>query len=298
MKVNGNLLRGVIRARLHAKLVKENGFTPESPTEFTKIREFDKIKWPQNVKLLGSSQKVLKGEKKGYGTAVLYLSAASSSVPYGGRNMCPWASPECIRLCLGHTSGRLQFDTSQNAQLWKTLLFAHAPKIFACILYDEIKAHVEWCRGKGLRPCVRLNGDSDERFENLSLPESLHMYGASTIMEIFPNVIFYDYTKSFNRMLAFLKKEMPFNYHLTFSHSEDNGHEAERVLEMGGNVAVVFDTKDQSDFPDTFEGYTVVNGDETDLTFLYPAGSVVALTVKGKHVESPFFLPTDEIAIL
>ena len=41
-------------------------------------------------------------------------------------------------------------------------------------------------------------------------------------------------------MKAFLSGELPSNYHLTFSCSETNSKIAKLVLEMGGNVAVVF----------------------------------------------------------
>ena len=57
------------------------------------------------------------------------------------------------------------------------------------------------------------------------------------------------------------------NYHLTFSRSESNRTEALRYLEMGGNVAIVFDK-----IPETltYNGrtYRVVDGDRHDLRFL------------------------------
>ena len=59
------------------------------------------------------------------------------------------------------------------------------------------------------------------------------------IFDHFPDQIFYDYTKDFKRF----DKELPKNYHLTFSMSEGNFVHAISLLEKGVNVAVVFDTK-------------------------------------------------------
>jgi hypothetical protein len=49
------------------------------------------------------------------------------------------------------------------------------------------------------------------------------------------------------------------------------------VLEMGGNVAVVF----RNQLPQTWKGYEVVNGDENDLRFLDKQGVVIGLIEKG-----------------
>ena len=72
-------------------------------------------------------------------------------------------------------------------------------------------------------------------------------------------------------------KEFPSNYHLTFSRSETNDKLCEMVLEMKGNVAVVF----RNQLPETWKGYEVINGDENDLRFLDKQGVVVGLIEKG-----------------
>jgi hypothetical protein len=92
-------------------------------------------------------------------------------------------------------------------------------------------------------------------------------------MAMFPTVQFYDYTKIQNR------RDLPANYHLTFSLAESNDEQARLAIANGMSVAVVFRTKD---FPTTFMGLPVVNGDETDLRFLDDAGSIIALKAKGK----------------
>lgn len=53
-------------------------------------------------------------------------------------------------------------------------------------------------------------------------------------------VQFYDYTKVYKRALKFVQKEMPGNYHLTYSLNEDNRAHAFEILRMGGNISAVF----------------------------------------------------------
>lgn len=73
------------------------------------------------------------------------------------------------------------------------------------------------------------------------------------------------------------RRDLPANYHLTFSLAEDNDAFAVKALENGMNVAAVFRT-----LPDTFMGRKVINGDDTDLRFLDEQGVIVGLKAKGK----------------
>ena len=75
-----------------------------------------------------------------------------------------------------------------------------------------------------------------------------------------------------------LKGSLPSNYHLTFSRSEANEAQALDVLKAGGNVACVF----SGSLPETYLGFRVINGDESDLRFLDPSGVIVGLKAKGK----------------
>ncbi len=102
------------------------------------------------------------------------------------------------------------------------------------------------------------------------------MWENHKIFELFPNVQFYDYTKHFNRMIKYLKSDMPKNYHLTFSRNEANDFQSTQVLKAGGNVAVVF----RKELPETYKGFKVINGDEHDLRFLDEANVVVGLKEK------------------
>ena len=138
-------------------------------------------------------------------------------------------------------------------------------------LIKEITAAIKSAKKQNLIAAFRLNLTSDLPWEKIKL-------NGQSVFELFPQVTFYDYTKSPERMTAFLAGEMPKNYHLTFSRSETNGAIAESILKSGGNVAMVF----RKSLPSQYLGAEVVNGDETDLRFLDGAGKIVGLVEKGK----------------
>ena len=143
--------------------------------------------------------------------------------------------------------------------------------LFLSRLFKEITAAIKSAKKKELTATFRLNLTSDLPWEKIKL------HGVS-ILELFPEATFYDYTKSPERMTAFLAGEMPKNYHLTFSRSETNGAIAESILKSGGNVAMVF----RKSLPAQYLGADVINGDETDLRFLDGAGKIIGLVEKGK----------------
>jgi hypothetical protein len=79
-----------------------------------------------------------------------------------------------------------------------------------------------------------------------------------------------------------IMKQLPANYHVTLSYSGKNESLCKKYLAKGGNVAVVFNVKDVNDFPITWNGFKVVNGDETDYR---PAdGNGVVVGLKWKHI--------------
>src|SRR5262249_25256337 len=128
----------------------------------------------------------------------------------------------------------------------------------------------------GLTPVVRLNGTSDLPWHMLRLNDG------RTVMETFPDIQFYDYTKHPQRAALGAKGGLPSNYAVTFSRSEENGADVDRVLAAGANTAVVFTTRKGQALPDTYRGVRVVDGDHDDLRFLDPHNVVVGLRAKGK----------------
>jgi len=163
------------------------------------------------------------------------------------------------------------YSTVQAARIAKTKFFFQEKPIFLSRLIREITSAVKSAKKQNLIAAFRLNLTSDLPWEKIKL-------NGQSVFELFPSVQFYDYTKSPERMTAFLAGEMPKNYHLTFSRSETNGAIAESILKSGGNVAMVF----RKSLPSQYLGAKVVNGDETDLRFLDGAGKIVGLVEKGK----------------
>lgn len=216
--------------------------------------------------------KTVKGEKLGYLTGVLYLAPADIS----GWEVCPCRSPGCTKACL-YTAGRGAFSSVQKARIKKTEEFFTNRDEFLQQLRKDIKSLKKKADKSNMIPAIRLNGTSDIEWTRFG------------IMEDFPDIQFYDYTKVFNR----LTRPKPLNYHLTFSKHENNTEECIAALTLGYNVAVVF----YKSLPDKWNGYEVVNGDETDLRFLDPQGVVVGLKAKGraKREETGFVITKNEI---
>ena len=229
--------------------------------------EIDEVFFGEIRSLLTSNNpKTMKGLKKGYMSAILHLSPSDRS----GFQVCPKATTGCRAACL-NTAGHggiglttIGDNSVQRARRRKTYWYFARREEFLDQLELEIRAHVRKAERKGLIPCVRLNGTSDIRWENVSLVQAPNMF------EHFPHVQFYDYTKVPGRDL-----DIP-NYHLTFSLAESNDSDAQAELERGCNIAVVFDK-----VPETYLGTPVIDGDESDLRFLDPAGVVVGLKAKG-----------------
>jgi hypothetical protein len=217
--------------------------------------------------------KVKKGEKENVLTAIIYLSPWQESVPFGGTNLCPLASMGCAVACLGVNSRRLKMSTGFNSKLWKTLLWLYRPDVFKALLFRDLSNLEKRAKRKGMKAACRPNGTSDILWE-LHLPE---------MFEEFPNIQFYDYTKIENRF----SRPLPLNYHLTFSHSENNIDACFRVLNAGFNVAVVFNNLPIA-MEFGFQGFPVCDADKSDYRPSDPKG-ISGLSIKaGVKDESGF----------
>lgn len=215
-------------------------------------------------KLLSTANpKIQKGTKLGYLSFILHLSPADVA---GAGNTCPKATAGCKAACL-NTAGRGGMFTPeqgtnavQEARKRKTRQFFADKKAFAEVLKKDIEKAIKYADKQGLTPVFRLNGTSDIAWEK---------YG---IIEAFPTVQFYDYTKIIGRKVAHLP-----NYHLTFSAADGNDADVAKAIAQGMNVTVVFDK-----IPAEYMGKPVFNADDTDLRFLDPKGAVLGLKAKGR----------------
>lgn len=212
---------------------------------------------------VSADAKTVKGEKQGVLTAILYMAPSDQS---GVINVCPHASAGCRAACL-FSAGRGAFGNVIAARTKRTVWFASDREGFLAQLRADIMLFVALAASKGMKPAIRLNGTSDLPYEKFG------------IFDKFPDVQFYDYTKDKGRFGRYLANELPANYHLTFSRSEENGEHAAAFIQRGGNVAVVFAGKQ---LPSHYMGAEVINGDESDLRFMDARGVVVGLLAKGK----------------
>jgi len=203
---------------------------------------------------IGNDAKTVKGHKKGVRTAILYLSPTTIS----GRNFCPWSSAGCRAACL-NTAGRGIMTNVQQARLERSKLLNLNGDAFMAALKGEIAMFAALTSRSGLIPAVRLNGTSDLDWGD--------------VIDSFPHIQFYDYTKSLRRVIDNRRK----NYWLTFSRSETNHDDCISALEAGFNVAAVFANR-----PRRYEGFPVIDGDDTDVRFMDPQGVWVGLSPKGK----------------
>lgn len=214
----------------------------------------------------GQDAKTVKGNNSGYFTAIMYLKPFKTL----GVNLCPMAeTAKCIEGCL-NTAGRGQMSNVQKGRQRKTEWFIKDQSGFMRQLFQDLTKFVNYCDKRDILPAVRLNGTSDIRWENIKIAHQ-------NIFEWFPMIQFYDYSKIANR------RNIPENYHLTFSYSEANPiyqRQTKIALDKGMNVAVVFRHKEN--MPKTFLGLPVIDGDKTDLRFLDPSQCIVGLYAKGK----------------
>lgn len=214
-----------------------------------------------------NNDKTIKGEKKGYITYIMYLAPHTQNSK--GINLCSHASKGCAKACL-FNSGAARFDRVQNGKINKTEYYLANRKNFMLKLHNEITKIEAKFKDSDTIPTVRLNGTSDIPFEKFKIVDD------KNIFELHPNIQFYDYTKNYLRF----EKELPKNYHLTFSMSEDNKDICFDLLSKGHNVAMVFAVKNENELPTEYQGYKVINGDEDDLRFLDEQNVIVGLKYK------------------
>jgi hypothetical protein len=228
---------------------------------------------PTSLLSIDTNAKTVKGQEYGFLTGILYLAPADLS----GTQLCPMAElAGCKEGCL-YSAGRGAFSNVQQARLNKTHYYLQDKQAFMLHLVKDIEKLKKKAEKLGLIPLVRLNGTSDIRWENERF-EYVFMHGKVrevSLMELFPEVQFYDYTKISNRKL------IPKNYDLTFSYSGKREYlpHVNKAIAQGLRVAVVFRT--EADIPETFLGREVVGGDNSDIRHLDPMGSIVALYAKG-----------------
>ncbi|MEE3495845.1 MAG: hypothetical protein VZR06_11830, partial [Butyrivibrio sp.] len=225
-----------------------------------------------NVAYLGgvsTSHKLDLSEKAGVLTYGLYLAPWNMS----GHQVCAGGA-HCHEFCL-NGSGQNKIDILARGEMSrinasrikKTQLFYQNRPLFMRILIHEIKRAQLRAKSLNMPFAVRLNCTSDLSPELFIDPET-----GLNILQLFPNIQFYDYTKVPNRIKLLGKYN---NYDLTFSFDGYNWKTAESFLNAGGRVAVVF--YKNGVLPVSFAGYKVIDGNNYDMRYMDPGACIVGL---------------------
>lgn len=212
----------------------------------------------------------------------IYLASANLS----GFNVCP-NSEYCKDNCL-NGSGHNRLDrlskkgSIDRSRIIKTRLFFANREVFMRIMIHEIEKERKKAEKNGTFFSIRLNCTSDIN------PIAFTLEGKN-ILEIFPDVQFYDYTKVPSRIAVADKYS---NYDITWSidGSEKNREIGLEFLKNGGRVAVVYG---ENDMPKTWYGYECGNGDETDYrpSDIAPVCALKFKKTANNYVNGKFTLP-------
>lgn len=227
---------------------------------------------PKDLQLLGFGRnaKTVKSDKLGdYITGYLYLAPGNRA----GKDyeVCPSRSPGCTKGCL-YTSGYGDSKHVQQSRIAKTKLFFEKRDEFLRMMYQDIYKLEKKAQKLGKKLAVRLNMTSDIEWEKIYINDIDYSYRVfGNIMEMFPDVQFYDYTKIPKRY------KLPYNYHLTFSMDETNASVCAVEMKNGKNVCVVFES---AKLPTVFMQKRVINGDAHDLRFLDPRSVIIGVKAK------------------
>ena len=228
----------------------------------TKTQNYKPVK---NLLSKGSTNS--KTAKNSLETFILYLAPERQNSK--GVNLCPKASKGCAAACL-YTAGRGKFTNVKKSRINKSEYYISDKKTFINQLSKEIVKIAAKSIKQNKKIAIRLNGTSDQDFISI-----IKKYNNLDLLndKQFKNLVFYDYTA----ILGKIKKYINTNYSLTLSRKEDNEKEILEALKLGGNVAAVF----RDDLPTKYKGYTVVNGDSSDLEMLYNKNVILGLKAKG-----------------
>jgi hypothetical protein len=240
------------------------------------------------------SAKMKYSYNKGTMTYCVYLAPYNMS----GYQVCG-KGEHCHEFCLngaGHNKADIIANGFEHSKInisriKKTKAFYEQRETFMELLIKEIESARQSAKRKNMEFAVRLNGTSD-------LSPLLFCYKGKNILEIFPDVQFYDYTKVPTR---FNVSDKYSNYDVTFSFDGYNWDECEKALARNEKVAVVF----EHELPTTYKKYRVINANDSDTRFLDPKGTIMGLHyhptghdyVNGKYIRpnTKFIIYSDDL---
>lgn len=218
------------------------------------------------ISSVSKSVKHLKSYKYEELTLSLYLAPAKMS----GYEVCPGRTAECTRLCLNQSGKNIgpqkeRGDFINNSRIKKTRMFFEEHDFFMDWLINEIEAAQRKAIRMSFKLSIRLNNTSDIS------PEEFRRHGKN-ILEMYPDIQFYEYTKVANRVDLMTKYD---NYDVTYSYTGYNQTTCQEMLNNNVRVAVVF-----KKLPEEFMGHKVIDGDAYDMRYKDDKDVIVGLKYK------------------
>jgi hypothetical protein len=161
-------------------------------------------------------------------------------------------------------------DMINESRIKKTKMFFEDREFFVRWMIEEIKQSKKKSEKLGYSFSVRLNNTSDISPEMFWIRQEDG--STKNILQLFPDVQFYDYTKVPSRIELTKKYK---NYDLTFSFDGTNLETCEKMLSSKVRVAMVFNT-----LPKKFLSYKVIDGDLYDMRYRDKKNVIVGLKFK------------------
>lgn len=229
----------------------------------------------------------------GYATASLSLAPSDTASVFSERyeNLCPMAKrAKCESVCLMSSGLGGIHSAAAIGRLAKSVFFIDHKDLFVSLLRRELDRFEKACKKRNLDAAARLNVLTDILWERMGL------------IEDYPRIQFYDYTKIPTRGVSSAWKMMMDNYDVTHSLSWSiTKIDDFRYLDSSRRYAMVvcqftydrlfkvnpnakYHMVDNAAYANATSTVPMVfvNGDIHDLTFLHPAGTVLVLKAKGR----------------
>lgn len=230
--------------------------------------------------LLRTNSKLVKTS----GSAARYTITGLTLAPHGlsGHQVCAGRSTGCAAACNLWFAGQRVTPNARNRAISDTRTLFEDRQQFIAQLNREIANFLRRTEQLQTKPLIRLNVASDLDWFD--------------VIDNWPDVQFYDYTKIRARFDRYLAGKLPANYALTFSrHEKHHSATIRSYLNRGGNVAQVFDVDYYpavgrvGDLPKSVivhgKRFRVIDGDLHDVRL--PAvdgrGVIVGLRLKGTN---------------
>jgi len=215
---------------------------------------------------------------------VFTFSLALAHSDLSGYNVCPFAQrinkpngenlSSCSAVCVGYNGNAQRYPKVMESRIRKTKMYFEDRDLFMQWLISDIEKAIDFSLEHEKLPSFRINAYSDIKWENVPVTHNGVKY--NNLFEIFPEIVFYDYSKHPNR-------NTPENYHTTYSHW-GNMKDTEKAYSTKQNIAVVFEEMPENLM---YQGRKIVNGDDTDLRTPENDGRrvIVGLKFKGSKKE-------------